>query len=135
MALFGLVFVAVALALVGVGLAIGFILAVAFAALIALGILSSSTLIGLMTRRPRAALRAFLIQGAVLAGGMFGALCAMLLYAAFATFGGDGSVLVYGALAGGVVGLGFALLVELAAVRVVEVAVSVLASRKGVTRA
>ena len=126
MALFGLVFSVVAIAVIGIGIAVGLLLAMAVAALLVLGIFSSSTLVGLATRRPRAALRAFLLQISVLVGGAVGALCAWLLQNVLAAYPGNWLVPVYGALAGASAGIALALLVEFAGMRLFKTAVMLL---------
>ena len=118
MALFGIVFLTVALVLLGVGLAIGIFVMVAAVGLLSLGILSSSVLVGLKTGRPRTAIRAFLILSGVAVGSLGGVICAWALAFLFEAYSGGGLVFAYGALAGAVVGAALSLLFELFARRV-----------------
>jgi hypothetical protein len=113
MALFGLVFLVVALFLIGVGLAVGLVACLIAAILVGLGVLSSSVVVGLLSRRPAVGIRAFLLQCGVLAGAPAGAVCAWLAHSIFASYGSDLLILLYGALGGALTGLGIALLVAL----------------------
>ena len=105
MALFGLVFLVVALVLIGIGIAIGLVACVLAAALAGLGIVSSSFLIGMRTGRPAVGIRAFLLQCGVLAGIPAGALCAWLAQAFLKAYGSGWPVFVYGAAGGAVAGV------------------------------
>jgi hypothetical protein len=118
MALFGLVFLVVALVLIGVGLAIGLVACCIAAMLVALGVLSSSVLVGLLSHRPSVGFRAFLLQCGVLAGAPAGAVCAWLAHSIFASYGSDWLILVYGALGGALTGIGIALLLAFISDRV-----------------
>ncbi|HEY5894496.1 MAG TPA: hypothetical protein VIT91_14840 [Chthoniobacterales bacterium] len=109
MALFGLVFLVVALVLIGIGISIGLAACVLAGALLGLGVISSSFVIGLRTGRPAAGIRAFLLQCGILAGIPAGAVCAWLAEAFFVAYGGGWPVLVYGALGGAVAGIVVAL--------------------------
>jgi hypothetical protein len=111
MALFGLVFVVVALFLIGVGLAVGLVACCIAAILVGLGVLSSSVLVGLLSRRPSVGLHAFLFQCGALAGAPAGAVCAWLAHSIFESYGSDWLILLYGALGGALTGIVIALLV------------------------
>ena len=117
MALFGFVFLVVALVLIGVGFAVGLVGCVLAAVLLGLGVLSSSFFIGLRTRRPSAGLRAFLLQCGLLAGLPAGAVCAWLAQSFFAAYGEGWPVLVYGAAGGAIAGLLIAVLLDFITVR------------------
>ena len=112
MELFGLIFLVVALILIGVGLAVGVAACAITAALVGIGVLSSSVIIGLVTRRPAAGVRAFLLQCALLAGIPAGILCAWLAHSIWSAAGPGWLVSLYGALGGAVAGLVIALLLD-----------------------
>jgi hypothetical protein len=105
MALFGLVFLVVALVLIGIGIAVGLAACGLAAALVGSGIVSSSFVIGIRTGRPAAGIRAFLLQCGVVAGIPAGAVCAWLGQAFFTAYGSGWPVLVYGALGGTAAGV------------------------------
>ncbi|GAA5144812.1 hypothetical protein GCM10023213_35570 [Prosthecobacter algae] len=112
MAIFGILFLGVALVLIGVGIALGLAAIVAAAGLISLGVLSSSVLIGLRTGRTESGIRALFIQCGVLAGIPAGAICAWALKH-FSEQIGDGWVVpAYGALGGALAGLCLALIMD-----------------------
>jgi hypothetical protein len=112
MALFGLIFLVVALILIGVGIVVGLVLCGVTAVLVALGILSSSVVVGLLTRRPAAGVRAFLLQCALLAGIPSGILCAWLVHYTIAVAGPGWLISIYGGLGGAVAALVIALLLD-----------------------
>ena len=112
MELFGLIFLVVALILIGVGLVVGLFACAITAVLFGIGVLSSSVVIGLVTRRPAAGVRAFLLQCALLAGIPAGILCAWLAHSIWAAAGPGWLISLYGALGGAVAGLVIALLLD-----------------------
>jgi len=112
MFLFGLVFLVVALVLIGVGFAVGLVACAVAGALLGLGVLSSSVFIGVRSGRPSAGIRAFLLQCGVLAGIPTGAVCAWLTQSFFESYGSGWPVLVYGAVGGAVSGGVIALLLD-----------------------
>jgi hypothetical protein len=112
MAFFGLVFLIVALILIGVGIVVGFVACCIAAVLFAVGILSSSVVIGLLNRRPSAAVRAFLLQCALLVGVPSGVLCAWLAHSIFTAYGSSWLILLYGAMGGAVAGVIIVLLLD-----------------------
>lgn len=71
-----LIFGVVALVLIGVGIGAGLFAALVASVLLFVGVISSSALLGVLTRRPATALRAFLLQCGVLAGIPAGAVTA-----------------------------------------------------------
>lgn len=113
MALFGLVFLLVALVLMGIGFAVGLVGIICAAVLIGLGVISSSVVIGLRSGRPTAGIRAFLVQSGVLLGAPAGAFCAWLAQSFFAAYGGGSVILIYGALGGAVAGIVVAVMLDL----------------------
>lgn len=112
MGIFGLIFLVVALVLIGVGIAIGLVTCALAAGLIALGVLSSSVLIGLRSGRTAAGVRAFLLQVGVLTGIPAGAVCAWLGKAFLDAHGDQWLVLGFGAAGGAVAGIVVALLLD-----------------------
>jgi len=100
MALFGLVFLSVALFLVGIGIAVGLVGCGIAAALVGLGVVSSSVAIGIRSGRPAAGIRAFLIQCGLFAGAPAGVVCALIGRALYQAYGGGWAVPVYGAIGG-----------------------------------
>jgi hypothetical protein len=112
MELFGLVFLVVALILIGIGIGLGLVACAVAAVMVGVGILSSSVVIALLSRRPAAGIRAFLLQCALLAGIPSGILCAWLAHSIFTAYGSGWIVLFYGALGGAVAGVIIALLLD-----------------------
>lgn len=110
--MFGVIFLVVALFLIGVGLAAGLVAVGLTLALMGFGILSSSILIGLQAGRTETGIRAFLLQCGVLAGIPAGAMCAWMMKH-FSEHIGDGwMVPAYGAVGGAVAGLCIALTMD-----------------------
>lgn len=112
MELFGLIFLVVALILIGVGAVIGLVVCTIAAVLVGLGVVSSSMVVGFITRRPLAGVRALVIQCALIAGVPSGILCAWLLHSVFAATGPGWLISFYGAIGGAVGGLIIALFFE-----------------------
>jgi hypothetical protein len=112
MALFALMFLVVALILIGVGIVAGLVACCIAAVLFAVGILSSSVIIGLLSRRPSAGVRAFLLQCALLAGIPSGILCAWVAHFILSAAGSGWLISLYGAVGGAVAGLVIALLLD-----------------------
>jgi hypothetical protein len=107
MALFGLIFLVVALVLIGVGVAVGLV-----AVLLGIGVISSSVVIGVRSGRAAVGIRVFLLQCGILAGIPAGAVCAWLVQSFFEAYGGGWPVLVYGALGGAFAGVCVALFLD-----------------------
>jgi hypothetical protein len=103
--LFGLVFLVVALVLVGIGFAIGLVGSIFAAILVALGVISSSFVIGIRAGRPAVGIRAFLLQCGILLGIPAGSACAWLAQSFFAAYGSGWPVLIYGAIGGAFAGV------------------------------
>ena len=118
MALFGIVFLFVALVLIGIGIAIGTIAFLVTAVLVGMGVVSSSFLIALRSGRPSAGIRAFLLQCGILAGIPAGAICAWLGEHFLAAMGSDLPVLLYGAMGGALAGVTVAFMLDVISVRI-----------------
>jgi hypothetical protein len=112
MFLLSLVFLFVALVLIGVGVAIGLVACLIAGTLLSLGVISSSIFIGVRSRRALFGIRAFLLQCGVFAGIPAGAVCAWLAQSFFETYGSGWPVLVYGAIGGAVSGVVIALFLD-----------------------
>ena len=112
MALFGLVFLVVALILIGVGIVVGLVVCAVAAALVGVGVVSSSVVIGLFRKSSLAGIRAFLLQCGVLAGIPAGVLCAWLAHSLFEAYGTSWVIFLYGALGGALGGVVIALLAD-----------------------
>ena len=105
MELFGLVFLVISLLIIGIGIAIGLVASLVAAVLLGLGVISSSFVAALLSRRAVVGFRVLLIQCGILAGIPAGAVCAWLAQSLFAAYGGGWPVLIYGALGGAFAGL------------------------------
>lgn len=112
MALFGLIFLFVMLVLIGVGIALGLVASVIAAALVGLGVVSSSVVIGVLVRRTSTGIRAFLLQCAVLLSIPAGVLCAWLAHWIFSAPASVWLISLYGAIGGAVAGVIIALLLD-----------------------
>jgi hypothetical protein len=112
MAFFGLIFLFVVLVLIGIGIAIGLVTCVIAALLVAVGMLSSSVVVGLLARRTSAGVRAFLLQLALLLGVPSGVLCAWLAHWIFSAPASVWLISLYGAVGGAVAGVVLALLLD-----------------------
>jgi hypothetical protein len=102
----------VALILIGVGIVFGLVACVIAAVLFGVGVLSSSVVIGILSRRPSAGFRAFLLQCALIAGIPAGIACAWLAHYIVAAAGEGWLISLYGGLGGAIGGLVIALLLE-----------------------
>jgi hypothetical protein len=111
-ALFGLVFLVVALILIGVGVVVGLVACCVAAVLVGVGVVSSSVVVGLFSRSSVAGVRAFLLQCGVLAGIPAGILCAWLAHSIFEAYGNGWLIFLYGALGGALGGVVIAFLVD-----------------------
>ena len=112
MELFGLIFLVVALILIGAGAIIGLIVCTITAIMVGIGVLSSSIVIGFISRRAATGLRAFIVQCALIGGIPSGILCAWLVHSVFSAAGPGWLISFYGALGGAVAGLIIALLLD-----------------------
>jgi hypothetical protein len=112
MGLPGLIFLLVALVLIGIGIAIGLVACLFAALLVGLGIISSSFVIGFRSGRPEAGIRAFLLQCGILSGIPAGAVSAWLGYSFFTTHRDGWPILLSGALGGAIAGVIIALALD-----------------------
>lgn len=111
MGIFGLIFLAVALVLIGVGMVAGLVACAVLAVLLGLGVVSSSVVIGLGTRSPAWGVRVFLLQVGLWTGIPAGAICGWFTqFLLGVPAGWTGSV--YGALGGAVAGVAVALMLD-----------------------
>lgn len=117
MGLIGLVFLTVALVLVGVGIAAGLVICGVVAGLVGVGVISSSFLIGLTARCPSAGFRAFLLQCGLLSGIPAGVVSALLARHLFTAPLAPWPSTIAGALGGAVAGMLVAFLIDIAARR------------------
>ncbi|HEX8295474.1 MAG TPA: hypothetical protein VF593_04195 [Chthoniobacteraceae bacterium] len=129
MGLFGLVFLVIALSIIGIGIAFGLVAGAMLALLVGLGVVSSSFLIGLASGQAATGFRAFLLQCGVLAGAPAGAVAAWL--ASWLFIAADGSVLLSGALGGAAAGVLLALAIHLGLSRIHATAVERLKHTRG----
>ncbi len=109
-----LIVVAVALCLLGVGLAVGFAVMSTVAVLVFFGLLSTSFFVGVKERRVESGLRAFVIQAFAVAGAVLGAFA---FYVAAWMLKVDWSIqmtLLAGVLTGAAVGVAVGLLLNVA---------------------
>lgn len=111
MAIVSLILAVVILILVGVGVALGLVACAVTAALIGLGVVSSSVVVGMRSGRPADGVRVFLLQCGILAGVPAGAFCAWLASTLMTDLEGavDWQVLVCGGLGGALAGILLAL--------------------------
>ncbi len=100
MFLFSLIFFTVMLLLVGAGIAIGLVVCLITAALLGLGVLSSSLFLGLRSGHFSVGFRALLLQCGLLAGIPSGMFCVWLVQTFMEAYGNGWPVLFYGALGG-----------------------------------
>jgi len=114
MGIIALIFLLVALVLIGVGIVLGLAACLLAALLLGLGVLSSSLIVGFRSRSSAEGIRAFLLQCGVLAGIPAGAVCAWLGQSLVTGTPGGWPVTVCGALAGAIAGIVVALLLDLA---------------------
>lgn len=114
MAIFTLLFLLVALVLIGVGIALGIAACLLAALLLGMGVLSSSLIVGFRSRSSAEGIRAFLLQCGVLAGIPAGAACAWLGQSLVSGTPGGWPIAVCGGLAGAIAGIVVALSLDLA---------------------
>jgi len=117
MAIFTIIFLIVALILIGIGLAIGLVACALAAVLVGMGVVSSSFIIGIRTGKAAAGIKAFLLQCGILIGIPAGAVCAWLTKTLIDSANAGWPVLIYGALAGAVAGIVVALCLNFISLR------------------
>lgn len=108
----GLILLFVMLVLIGIGIAVGLFACAIAAALVTLGVISSSVALGFFTKRPATAVRAFLLQCGVLAGIPAGAVTAWVGRAFLEKVDQSWMVAVYGGIGGALAGALLALLLD-----------------------
>lgn len=108
MAIFGLLFLIVALVLIGVGIVAGLILSAITAAFVFAGILSTSAAIGVWFKRPGPAIRAFTYQLALATAIPCGISLIWAISALFSLGLSLTGILLIGAFAGAAAGLALA---------------------------
>jgi len=111
MAIFGLMFLVVALVLVGIGVVVGLLACVVGACLVSVGVVGSSLFVGLRRGSP-AGIRFFLIQCGMWAGTPAGAVVAWCLHFVINGHTGGWPILVSGAAGGALAGFIVALLLN-----------------------
>ncbi len=121
MGLIGLVALLIMLVLIGVGIGIGLFACVIAAALMGLGVVSSSVALGFFTKRPATAVRALLLQCGILAGIPAGAATAWVAHEVFHAFstwrgwspgGHEWKIPLFGGIGGAFAGLFLALMLD-----------------------
>lgn len=114
MAIAALIAFVVVLILIGIGIAIGLVACALLAALIGLGVISSSFIVGLRSGRPADGIRVFLLQCGMIAGIPAGAVCAWLAATLSRELEGtiDWPVIVFGGLGGALAGIVVALCLD-----------------------
>jgi len=119
MAIVSLILAAVALVLIGVGIAAGLVACALAALLVGLGVISSSVVVGMFSGRAADGIRVFLMQCGIIAGVPAGAVCALLATSVMTELQGiaDWPVLIGGGLCGGLAGITVALILDLMARR------------------
>jgi hypothetical protein len=106
-----LILAAIALVLIGIGIAVGLVVCALAALLVGLGVISSSVIVGIFSGRATDGLRVFLMQCGIIVGVPAGAICALLASSLVAELQGvaDWPVLIGGGLCGGLAGIAVAL--------------------------
>jgi hypothetical protein len=112
MGIIALIFLFVALVLIGVGIALGLVACLFAALLLGMGVLSTSFIIGFLTRSRAEGIRAFLLQAGVLIGIPAGAASAWLGQTLVTGAAGGWPVATCGALAGAIAGILVALMLD-----------------------
>jgi hypothetical protein len=115
MAIVSLILAAIALVLIGVGIAAGLVACALVALLVGMGVISSSVLVGIFSGRAADGIRVFLMQCGIIAGVPAGAVCALLATSLVEELQGavDWPVLIGGSLAGGLAGIMVALVLDM----------------------
>jgi hypothetical protein len=111
-----------ALVVIGIGVAIGLVTCLAVSLLASVGMLSTSVLVGVWTRRTLAGFQALFVQCGIALGAPAGAALAWGVSHVWPMFGADGRVLIAGAMGGAGGGLVIAWLASAAAAGVTRYA-------------
>ena len=112
MIVLAMISVIVVLVSIGAGVAVALVTCLVAAVLVAIGAVSSSAVIGLLTRRPYIGARVLLFECAIAAGVPAGIFCAYLGDYLWRVAGSSWCIPVYGAAGGAMAGVGIALLLE-----------------------
>lgn len=121
MGIFGLIALLVMLVLIGIGIGVGLFACAIAAALVTLGVISSSVALGFFTQRPATAVRALLLQCGVLAGIPAGAVTAWVTHEVFNSIaawqgwsaaGWEWKIPLFGGIGGAFAGVILALLLD-----------------------
>ena len=102
------------LAVIGLGAVVAATACLILALLIALGLLSTSTLIGIIQRSPPAGVRAFFVQLGILLGGFSGALLAWLICLLIGVVWKPSTIVIMGGATGATTGLAMACICNIA---------------------
>ena len=107
MAIVTLILAAIALILVGMGIAAGLVACALAALLVGFGVISSSVVVGIFSGRTADGIRAFLLQCGIILGVPAGAVCALLATSLMTELQGatDWVVLLRGGLCGALAGV------------------------------
>ena len=114
MGIIAVIFLLVALVLIGVGIVLGLVACLLASVLLGMGVLSTSVIVGFLTSSRAEGIRAFLLQAGVLTGMPAGAACAWLGRTLVTGTAGAWPIAIIGALAGAIAGISVALLLDLA---------------------
>jgi hypothetical protein len=117
MGIIGLIFLLVALGLIGVGIALGLVACLLAALLLGMGILSTSVMVGFLSRSRARGVRALLLQVGLFSGIPAGVACAWLGRTLVTGENGGWPVVFCGAIAGALAGVVVALLLDFASHR------------------
>jgi hypothetical protein len=115
-----LLFFAICLGLIGVGIVIAGCVIAAIAALASFGVVSSSVLVGITRKDPSSAVRVFILEASTLLGGGAGSGAATLLFLFTDVKLTLTQSLMLGFFAGSVLGIGIGFLVNLAWYRLLK---------------
>ena len=102
------------LAVIGLGAVVAATACLILALILALGLLSTSTLIGIIQRSPPAGFRAFFVQLGILLGGFSGALLAWLICLITGAVWKPSTIVIIGGGTGAALGLAMACIFNLA---------------------
>jgi len=108
MGIFGLLFLIIALVLIGIGLAVGLVLCAIAAALMVAGMVSTSAAVGLWFRRPAPAVRVLIYQVFLVLGICSGVVVAWLASTLFELGLQPAGIVGTGALSGAAAGIALA---------------------------
>ena len=107
-----MMFLLISIVLIGVGIGIGLVISALAGGLVLAGTVSSSVALGIFTRRPATAVRAFLLQCGVLSGLLAGAGLTWLCVPYIEPLERNGTTIGLGSLAGALSGVVVALVTD-----------------------